>query len=255
MSPAGGGKPLFDLIPDDGRTEPKPRQDTARPTIAPAERPTEVPEMGVASPSWGGLTGTWRVRAVWVYSAAGLMVVALTFFYAVGYRLGAAAERDRWRDEAARDAREALVDDPLVRGSENPGQSSPVPRPVPGRSGAVITKDGVVADDPRIKGNNYLELATLPREQAEQAVRYLAQQDLDAIAVPADGVDRGGRGRNTSDPHRVVAIELAVPSERFSALRRERERLESRVRQVGKAWAASGGASDFSDPLWRRHGD
>lgn len=259
MTPIGGGKPLFDLIPNGRRAEASDAPGDEGPRPAGGEDPGE--DRREASP-W---TGSFVVPAVWVYAGSAALIVVLVVMYGLAYRLGVSAERDRWRGKATAEARDVFVSDPLASsGTERAGGAEPesgAGRPEPAVSsgaGPVLTAGGESREDPRIEGNNYLELATLPREWAAAAVRYLTDQGIEAIAVPVGGggrgVDRSGRGPNTSGSYRVIAVELAVPGDRYSALRRDRERLESRVKRAGKAWAESGGASDFSDPLWRRYG-
>ena len=258
MSPIGGGKPLFDLIPNGRRAEGSDAPGDEGPRPGGGEGPGEPRRE--TSP-W---TGSVVVPAVWLYAGSGALIVLLVVMYGLAYRFGVSAERERWRGQASAEARDVFVSDPLAP----PGAGGPEDEPESGASrpqpavssgaGPVLVDGGERQDDPRIEGNNYLELATLPREWAAAAVRYLTDQGIEAIAVPVGGggrgVDRSGRGPNTSGSYRVIAVELAVPGDRYSALRRDRERLESRVKRAGKAWAESGGASDFSDPLWRRYG-
>jgi len=257
MSPIGGGKPLFDLIPNGRRPdadapgspgEHPPRADESRESRSRSAR--SHADRSPVSESRAALSGVVRIPGVWLYG--------------IGYRLGVADEKQRWREQASREAQNVFVDDPLAdrqadrkadrRADAGEGRAEPAPPAPEPAQATILTATGPAGNDPRIEGNNYLELATLPRDQAEQAVRYLAGRGIEAIAVPRGGVDRRRNRSNTTGPYRVVAIDLAVPSDRYSALRREREGLERRVKRAGKAWAEAGGASDFSDPLWRRYG-
>lgn len=219
---------------------------------------------------------------VWVYAGIGLILLIVFAGYGIGYQLGTSATRETERRAADRDAERVFVDDPLrpagssetgsgdadsrqgasgggasggtvsggsVSGGANTGGSTRA-----GRAGGVLDGDGRGILDPRRAGVNYLELVSLPREKAIEAVRYLSENGEEAIAVPLDELDPGRRRSNTSDAFRVIAIGLAVPGDQYSASADARRRFEQRLARLGKAWTAEGGASDFSDPLWRRFG-
>jgi len=216
-----------------------------------------------------------------VYASVAGVLLACLLTFLIGYRLGhgrGEAIADRLRpvevvplvDPLVEDSEAAagpggVARDPEIgdndgapRGPASGGDSN---RPAGGGSGAVLTASGVAAD-PRLDGHNYLELAVLTRLQAEAAVAFLAENGVSAIGVPADGVvvggavDRGGRGSNNVGPasrFRVVAVSLAVPSGRYSAMGAERRSFEQRLGEIGRRWVSSGGASDFRAPLWRRY--
>ncbi len=249
----GRGKPLFDLISGPTRED------------GPGRRASPPPLLGLEQGN-----GRIAVPMTWAYVALAVVIVLLVASYGVGYRVGVSAERAEMQQFAARDA-DRVFKDPISGEHAAPAQPNPsrgtdsadrresgdtrqtTPPENPGRAaGEILSADGPLDVDPRIVGSNYLELATLPKAQAIAAVRYLASKDEPAIAVP--GVDRGGSGRNTSGRYRVIALGLAVPGDRFSSMKAQRERFERRLARLGKAWADAGGASDFSDPLWRRHG-
>lgn len=249
MSPTGSSKPLFDLIPKARQPE----------EVRVAH--TDTADRDDSADHRAASRGRLDVPVTGLYLAAAGAILLLVIAYGVGYRIGAAAERAEITQLAARDA-DRVFADPLANRSE-PNESAIQTTPVPpspsvnrpgGSDGEILTATGVSSVDPRIVGSNYLELATLPEEQARQAVRYLASVGMEAIAVPASGVDRRAGGPNTSDRHRVIALGLAVPGDRYSSSAAERERFERRIARIGKAWAEQGGASDFSDPLWRRFG-
>lgn len=220
---------------------------------------------------------------VWVYAGVALLLVLLIGGYGIGYRLGTGSARETERRDAERDAQGVFIDDPLhsegagsnasppsgsgdtTRNSLNSGGFS-VGGSAGGTSGTagradlavtpgmVLLGSGAPGPDPRRAGVNYLELVTLPREQAIEAVRYLSENGEEAIAVPVGELDPGRRRSNTSDSFRVIALGLAVPGDRYSSSADARRRFEDRLRRLGKAWTDEGGVSDFSDPLWRRFG-
>lgn len=271
MSPIGGGKPLFDLI-SSGK-----RPGDARPKGGgPAHRDDRDGH------DMAGRSVT--VPMVWIYAGAGLLLILIIGGYGIGFRLGTGSAHETERRAAARDAQSVFVEDPL-RSSEQPGRRAgagdgtgdlDVGRPgdrsgdrsgdrisdrtgsgtgsgtPPSRSIGVLLADGRPGPDPRREGVNYLELVTLPRDQAIASVRYLSENGQEAIAVPVSELDPGRRRSNTSDSFRVIALGLAVPGDRFRSSTDARKRFEDRLRRLGKAWADEGGVSDFSDPLWRR---
>jgi hypothetical protein len=247
MSPGGGGKPLFDLMPN------------ARQAGSRLFRPRAEREESGNQGRPGG-NGRIEIPLAGMYLGIACLLVLLIGGYALGYRAGTSAERRAVRGLATRDAERFLIDDPLSPASETGPSAPDQPRtgqPAGGSApvatgGEILTAEGLVRVDPRIVGQNYLELATLTRGQAEDAVRYLASRGERAIAVRVPGLDRGRTGRNTSDRYRVVALGLSVPGERFRSSAREREAFEQKITRLGRAWAEQGGASDFSSPLWRR---
>lgn len=257
MSPARG-QPLFDLIPKSrspGSSAPLPLDREHPPQAEPAERHTDRPRRST--------TGRVTIPVTWLYGSAAGLIVVLLVAYGIGYRVGAGAERAAVQGLVSQDAQRMLIEDPLAdqpaardtRAGETPPRPAQTSTTAPStRTGQILTPLGPSETDPRLSGHNYLELATLPREQAEEAVRYLASRGVESIAVPASGLDRGRAGRNTSDRFRVIVVEMAVPGDRFSSSASQRAALERRMAQLGKAWAEQGGASDFASPLWRRHG-
>lgn len=256
MSPVRG-QPLFDLIPKSrspGSPPPHPHEREHPHHAEPAERHADRPRLAA--------TGRVTIPVTWLYGSAGGLIVVLLVVYGIGYRVGAGAERSAVQGLVSQDAQRMLIEDPLAdpvtrspRQSDPSGRSSPPPTTAqPTGTGRILTPLGPTDTDPRLAGHNYLELATLPREQAEEAVRYLASRGVGSIAVPAAGLDRGRASRNTSDRFRVIVLDLAVPGDRFSSSATQRAALERRISQLGKAWAEQGGASDFASPLWRRHG-
>jgi hypothetical protein len=185
--------------------------------------------------------------------------------YLVGYRVGFdRAERDlegiRPLDmipitDPLQDERTTGDPDPRPTAGPPPTNRSGSASPPPGSRSApnprsVLGVGGAAIEDPRLGGNNYLELAVLSAAQAEEALAFLDGAGIRAIGVP---VDRGGSATNNPVRYRIVSLELAIPSGRFSALDAEKRRVEQRLRDLGRRWVSEGGWSDFRDPLWRRH--
>ena len=254
MSPLGGGKPLFDLISSGkrGGSAASPRRESGSQDHAGQDLSSK----------------TVTLPMIWVYAGIGLVLLMLVAGYGIGYQLGTGSSRELERREAARDAERVFVDDPLRidQGGGSPADELPdrngggdrsnqpeIDRPSTAGAG-VLRADGRTAADPRRSGVNYLELVALPREQAIEAVRYLSANGQEAIAVPVAELEPGSRRSNTSASFRVIALGLAVPGEQFRSSADARKRFEDRLARLGKSWAADGGASDFSDPLWRRYG-
>jgi hypothetical protein len=115
----------------------------------------------------------------------------------------------------------------------------------------VIIAGGTRSVDPRSPGVNYLELATLPADQALDALEFLGSKGVRAVGVP---VDSGGRNANNPDRYRLVSLGLAVPSGQFRTTQSERRDHERLVATIGAEWKRERrGGSDFSQTLWSRH--
>jgi hypothetical protein len=213
--------------------------------------------------------------AIYIAIAAVLGMIVLT--WAIAYRLGEAEGRQSILGGTAAGGRNSGVVDPTLPPTDSGGWSpGPGAAPPGGGSGAggtgsaavtggsgssivaggvgtpaggvapsplVLTASGSTSTDPRVVGMNYLQVATLARDQAETAVRFLSDRGVQAVAVS------DGKGR-----FRVFSLALAVPSADFARMtsaRRDHERL---LAELGAVFARDfRGGSDFSQPLWRRY--
>ncbi len=200
-----------------------------------------------------------------LYAAIGAVAALAIVSYVIGFQLGQADARAEALRNDVPPSDAGLVIDPTIGAlaGASGGTADGSGSAGAGRSGAgegvaippgavVFGTRGVLETDPRTSGRNYLEVATLPLAGAREAVGVLGAGGLNAVAVRV-GVERGGRGANNDTRFTVVVLDLGIPSEQFRRTTRERAALEQRVRDIGKRWSASGGPSDFSNPLWRKY--
>ncbi|MEM9373375.1 MAG: hypothetical protein AAGA55_07005 [Planctomycetota bacterium] len=214
-------------------------------------------------------SGEFRVSATRLYLCVAIALVLIVGAWAAGYRLG---QREATRQLAASVRDESVVVPPRGAGVQEPEeQQIEAPAGGPADAGAserspplasearpaalpadwVLLADRLRAGDPRIPGTNYLELATLPREQAEDALNFLAGRGVRAIGVP---VDSRARADNNPSRYTLYSLGLAVPSGQYSSTTSERRDHERLVAAIGADWMRDRrGGSNFSQTLWRRY--
>ena len=263
------GPPLFELLRKQSEDDP---QGSARPEPARRDPDPGVPWTGAgvtrAERSAATLEdeprhpGELRVPMTRVYMAVAVVLILVVGAWAAGYRLGYGAGKD----EMGR----VVGAEPIVPPVRTPAETDPgvgatgLPTPATGGSarpsaqtprtpaGAwVLLPEGQRGVDPRTPGSNYLELATLPADQAADALGFLASRGVRAIGVP---VDSGTRDANNPARYTLVSLGLAVPSGQFRSMGEQRREHERRVEAIGADWKRERrGGSDFSQTLWRRY--
>ncbi|GAB4384288.1 MAG: hypothetical protein Kow0022_06390 [Phycisphaerales bacterium] len=245
--------PLFEHLAKD-------REETLPPVEASHHLPAERDERASIPPPVQGRVNV-SFAAVYGFIAAALALAVAA--WTIGYRLGySAGEKSVWQSQS----------DPIVlpspgdlatpnadaAGSENTRPASdtkPESDPTPPRttaantSAGILSPDGTLYTDPRIPGSNYLELATLTRDQAESAIRFLAARGVKAIGVP---VESGARSANNPTRYRLVSLKLSVPSDQFRESGARRRAHEDEIKRLGAEWQNEGGASNFAKPQWTR---
>ncbi len=212
----------------------------------------------------GAVRSGVRLSLVALY---GLIVGAIALAvvsWSVGYRLGHRDGEAAWLEANPGTVREFPVD-PLVGGGAlaSDGADEDTDDGVVGAedgsdgqggalSAGVLSARGVLDRDPRQEGYNYLELATLSEGQAVSAMGFLAGRGVHSIAVPL--VENGAGGANNPVRYRLVSIEVAIPGEKFRAMRSARLDHERLIERLGSEWRREhNGASDFARPLWKRY--
>jgi hypothetical protein len=135
--------------------------------------------------------------------------------------------------------------------SQSPATAPPKATPAP--AGAMPP---VVQADPRLPGNNYLELCPLTWKDAEPAVRFLQSHGIRATAIPRSAGGAGGGGVDLAKPQPnnpfLIIVDQPIPSGHFKASKAQADALMAEVRRLGKKWQTEHrGASDFADPMWR----
>jgi hypothetical protein len=213
--------------------------------------------------------GELRLPVTRVYLAVAIMLAAVLGAWAAGHHFGVQsgkAQMDRIvRGEPVVLPPETGSGDtqarqpPLTSTATQTGQTAtqtPSARPggqqaAPAGTAWVLTPGGVRSADPRTPNSNYLALATLPPEQAQDALDFLAAKGLRAIAVP---VDSGTRTANNPARYTLISLGLAVPSGQFSSTLQQRREHEALVRTLGTEWRRERrGGSDFSQTQWIRY--
>lgn len=225
----------------------------ARPAPRPEPKPVAV-EAPDRAPIAVGPGRTVRVPVGYVFCAVALMVFIAVGSFVLGYKKAErAAERQRQEQQAR-----IRLDDPLNEdgaggdliadgsaanprdvsraGSDTPG-SSPGPVNLGSPDRMVVVESG--ARDPRQAGMNYLNLALLPRGEAERLGRFLS----------ANGVEIGvvARGKH----FQVVALRPFAAGELYKS---GYEAFVRDLRQLGKRYESQeDGATDLSDLYPEKH--
>jgi hypothetical protein len=118
-------------------------------------------------------------------------------------------------------------------------------------SGGAITSKGYLAGDPRLSGHNYLALAIVTRDEAEQAVAFLSSNGAEAFAVPVESARRGANNPDPAkQPYRLFSAQ-GIASSDFSRSVAARSTLEATVARLGVRWQREfRGSSNFGKPGW-----
>ncbi|MEL6329812.1 MAG: hypothetical protein AAFR38_09135 [Planctomycetota bacterium] len=243
------GTPLFELVGQAKKAE-QPRLADDSP---PQRRSEEVHADREAAPGRGS--------TVWYLLIAGALGIGFVG-YSIGYQVGLNAASAP-PDVAAGGTLETESSPSGRTGEERAGPTGDTAvlgqrQPETGEGGAggdfdagwaIYTVRGGIDDDPRQTGMNYLALATLPREDAIAAIRYLASRGVQAVAVTPE-VDPSGRPAKSSARYVVHSLKVAIPGNQFSQSRARREAHEREVGEIGREWLSEGGASNFSATGW-----
>lgn len=140
-------------------------------------------------------------------------------------------------------------------GANTPGnqQTSARPGTVPAAGAdAIMTASGYRTQDPRVAGMNYLVLATLPTEQAADAISFLNSNGLTIIGVPQ--LDSRVAGANNPSRYTLYSLGLAIPGNRWSAMSNQRLEHQQLVANLGAQWQRERrGGSDFSQTNWEKY--
>lgn len=263
MTATRPSKPLYEVL-----TEERQPTETSR---------AEMAELhGDVAPAYSAGTPVLRVPMSTVYVAAalviGLVLLAWVGGHAVGFRAGEAeiakgltpgtvgdlvltepaprrepAQDSTARDQTARPTPAVTRDPTPIRQPVLTDTQTPTPAPtLAPETGTIISPRGLLSDDPRTPGVNYLALATLNEASAADAVQFLASKGLETIAVP---ISAG------STRYSLISLGLPVPGGRdYGRLAPERRAHERLVAQLGSEWLRQHrGASDFSQPLWSKY--
>lgn len=208
--------------------------------------------------------GVVAVPLTLLYGAGAGVLLLVVITWTIAYGRGAAAKDREWQQTVS-DSQMAIGPDPLGvepsgrNAGSQPRPSSPDPRTkAPSDGGllgggrlAILSSAGVLASDPRQPGRNYLQLATLDREQAQRAIDYLAAGGVEAIGVPV--VDpRTGTANNPA--RYAVFATVGITGEEYKNRRPVMTELEAKVARIGERYRREAkGPTDFSRPLWAKY--
>ncbi len=191
-----------------------------------------------------------------VYLLIALGAVLLVLVWAIAYKAGVA--------DGKREMETLIPNDQLVlppnsglgttpsggvstQGEVDDSDVGEPPR-VPARPArALMTAQGYTEADPRVSGNNYLQLATLPTEQAADAVLFMNENGISIIGVPV--VDSSVRAGNNPSRYTLYSIGLAVPGgSQFGAMESQRNEHKRAIANLGERWQRERrGGSDFGE--------
>ncbi len=175
--------------------------------------------------------------------------------WTIGFRSGESSARDEaLRRELAIQgpATDPSLTPPTQRQADTPRQQPRQPeppqglRPATGGAAAALAPTGAISD-PRQPQTNYLRLATLPQDDAVNAIAFLNDRGFQAFAV----IDPRTRSGN-NPPRYALYAAAGFPSDGFRASEAARAQVRSEALRLGQAWRAAGGASNFADAGWER---
>ncbi|MEM7622926.1 MAG: hypothetical protein AAF235_06945 [Planctomycetota bacterium] len=293
MATGRNPQPLFELLRTQPTREPPPHAPSGRQTEPKSESETTAPKGRTSSQRGkDGNDDTSNEREAapshrrvaipvpTIYAAGAFCIVLAAVAWLVGFQMGQSEAEPSGPGNGASGLSEAIApvfgstdlgdeedqdDDASTRsGDRTSGTTALGENGIGGTSGAVVNGpavryfdiNGPLDSDPRRPGTNYLELAVLPEASAREGLEALRAGDVRAAAVladPAAGVDSRRRATNTSSRYLLIGLDVAIPSGQFRASASERRAYQRLVGQLGRRWAESGGASDFSATNWARY--
>ncbi len=243
--------------------------------------PSRAPE---TTTFWTEVSGgrVWRVPTVAAYVIGCCVAGAVLITWFTAYKLGHKAGKDQMAEFVRGDAPKVVEPEGSLANAKNtkPPVVTPVPSPsgtkattpppapanaggggsglapvmsveqiVAGfKPGSTMTARGWLGGDPRKAGEYYLELVTLPQNEAARTVIFLAGKGQDAFALPVDG--SGAGGNNGGSKFRLfVWPGLAQNDYEGNA----KAKVEKEIANLGKVWSRDNkGTTDFRMPLWRK---
>jgi len=203
------------------------------------------------------------------YTLVAIALVLVVGAWAGGYQIGYGDGKDEMV--------QFLPDQPVVspQGNQpttsqqpintpNDSTNQPINRPEPSTQGtpestpalaqsasAIMTPNGFRQDDPRTVGMNYLALATLPTEQATDAINFMSLNGVTVIGVPV--LDSRGNSANNPSRYSLYSLGLAIPGNRWSAMSNQRLEHQQMIATLGARWQLERrGGSDFSRTNWEK---
>jgi hypothetical protein len=229
------------------------------PAPAPLPEPDAPPPSDASPPrrwfNFSGEAGPAALDRQVTVSASALLLVGggilalVVLVWAIGYSTGWSRGESMAVKDLGTGTTPAVAADPLkteVPLNPNLLGTSPASKTAPGDLTGSIAR----AADPRQSGMNYLLLATLPRDDAEEVTSFVNSNGLTAFVVP---VDPGARRPNNPADTWVFAAQGLTPAE-YKARVPARQQTEDTARQLGARWKKEHRSStDFSDCYWIKY--
>lgn len=224
-------------------------------------------ERGI-DPSWEK-ERTLKISQTTVLMGIAAVMVVLALTWIVAFKQGGKNVEAKLTGGATEEPVSPEIVDPMLGGrqeragsgggtvprGDEPSRRTPTPTPAGPRqpeSGSATVAQWTPGTDPRQPAHNYLVVATVPFRDAEVIAQFLTEHGVPAAAGPASDKVDPKRAMANNDAHVVFPL-MAVPSDRYSAMKAERDALAAKVKQIGKLWKQAGGGSDFSDATWYRY--
>ena len=194
-----------------------------------------------------------------VYLLIALAAIVLLIVWAMAYKSGYAMGKSDMESMITGTDKPSMVLPPITQ--DKPANDSPStntdplpddavsqPPRVPAQAAqAVMTAQGYKDVDPRVSGNNYLQLATFSAEQAADAILFMNDHSMPIIGVPV--VDSSVRAGNNPSRYTLYSLGLAVPGgSQFSAMQAQRNEHKRAIANLGAQWQRERrGGSDFGE--------
>ncbi len=138
-------------------------------------------------------------------------------------------------------------------GTNPPGKiETPKPAPKPNAEPAPAANNGT---DKLVPGYNYLVAVTLMRKDADEAAKYLTENNVQVAVINKDGIDPSDpRVNNPSLQWQVVVLKGYAPED-FRRTESERFALQNQVQKLGRKWKAENkrAPTDFGQVFWQKY--
>ncbi len=160
---------------------------------------------------------------------------------------------DSRSSQPPRDDQARAQTSPQTSTQTSPPTSAPDNTAASARPGsAIMTPEGFLTRDPREAGMNYLMLATLPAEQAADAISFMKANGVTIIGVPK--LDSGRASANNPSRYTLYSLGLAIPGNQWSSMSAQRRDHQQMIANLGARWQRERrGGSDFSQTLWEKY--
>ncbi|MFZ2872906.1 MAG: hypothetical protein WAZ94_00315 [Phycisphaerales bacterium] len=266
--------PLFDLVSRGGAARPAtpstPR--AAKPIVRVELKPgaAAYPEAAPQVQAGDALGGSGGIPANYWYLGGAVILLVSLLAWGGGVMFGRSQEQAKvQKNLGAAFGDRPSVTEPSPAGArpnsgqpQGPPRGQPQPQPqnqverpqmpptVPMSTGPVLSSRGMSAD-PRQKGLNYLNLASLPRTDAEGAIAFLSANGVEVAGVPVDPPPWAPKNQG---PAQWYALYVTQGLTREQLGLDVRANLEAKVAQLGQVWQKQHrGSSNFSRPAWEKY--